>query len=213
MPSVAFKMRIPSSSISRILLYYRVLLSLQDPGGVISSQGLAELTECSAAQIRKDLAYFGQFGTPGRGYAIEGLKSALKKILGIDRSWDVVLVGAGNLGSALLAYKGFRSQGFNIKHAFDNDDKKVNKVRQGVKIKDMSELKKVVRSDRINMAVVAVPHDAAQEVIDRLVSAGIKAILNFAPVRPKVPGSVSILNIDLSMELERLTYFLQRNRK
>ncbi|MFC1667284.1 redox-sensing transcriptional repressor Rex [Candidatus Omnitrophota bacterium] len=205
-------MKIPSSSISRILVYYRVLLSLQDTS-VISSQDLANLTECSAAQIRKDLAYFGQFGTPGRGYAIEVLKKELKKILGVDRTWAVVLVGVGNLGSALLAYKGFKSQGFNVEYAFDNDRKKVNKVKQGIKIKDIKELKRTIRSNKINIAIVAVPRQSAQEVTDTLVSAGIKAILNFAPLGPKAPEGVEILNIDLSMELERLTYFLQRDRR
>ena len=204
-------MKIPSSSIPRISLYYRALLSLEDTS-VISSQELANLTGCSAAQIRKDLAYFGQFGRPGCGYSTEVLKKELKKILGIDRSWDVALVGVGNLGSALLAYKGFKSQGFNIEHAFDNDHKKISKIKQGVKIKDIKELKTVIKSNNIDMAIVAVPQDAAQALIDKLVSSGIKAIMNFAPIRPKVPEGVEVLNIDLSMELERLTYFLRRSR-
>lgn len=204
-------MKIPSSSIPRLSLYYRALLSLKD-GGVISSQELADLTRCSASQIRKDLLYFGQFGRPGCGYPVEILKRELKKILGIDKDWDVVLVGVGNLGSALLAYKGFKSQGFNIRYAFDNDRKKINKVRQGIKIKDITELKKIISSYRIKMAIVAVSQDAASGLIEKLVSSGIKAILNFAPVRPKVPEGVELLNIDLSMELERLTYFLKRVR-
>jgi len=202
-------MKIPSSSIPRISLYYRALLSVKE-GGVISSQGLSNLTGCSAAQVRKDLAYFGQFGTPGRGYSIEVLKKELKQILGTDRVWDVALVGVGNLGSALLAYKGFKSQGFNIKHAFDNDRRKIGRLTSGIKIKDIRQLKKALRSDRINMAIVAVPQDVAQGIIDKLVSSGIKAIFNFAPVVPKAPEGVEILNIDLSMELERLTYFLKR---
>jgi len=201
-------LKIPASSIPRIALYYRALLSLKDTP-VISSQELAILTECSAAQIRKDLTYFGQFGRPGSGYNTEALKLELKKILGIDRAWDVVLVGAGNLGSALLAYKGFKTQGFNIKYAFDNDKKKVDKIRQGVKIKDIKELGKIIKSKDIDMAIVAVPQEFAQGVIDRLVSSGIKAIFNFAPIRPKAPDGIEILNIDLSMQLERLTYFLK----
>jgi len=204
-------MKIPSSSISRLSLYYRALLSLKD-GGIISSQELADLTRCSASQIRKDLLYFGQFGRPGCGYPVEILKRELKKILGIDKDWDVALVGVGNLGSALLAYRGFKSQGFNIRCAFDNDRKKINKVKQGIKIKDITELKKTISSCRIKMAIVAVSQDAASGLIEKLVSSGIKAILNFAPVRPKVPEGVELLNIDLSMELERLTYFLKRAR-
>ena len=203
-------MRIPSSSISRISLYYRALLSLNDTG-VISSQELASLTECNAAQIRKDLAYFGQFGRPGSGYSIQVLKRELKKILGIDRNWDVVLVGVGNLGSALLAYKGFKSQGFNIKYVFDNDKRKIGKMKQGVKIQDIKRLELTIRSNNIDIAVVAVPPESAQEVVDKLTSAGIKAILNFAPLVLKVPGDVELLDIDLSMELERLTYFLRSN--
>ncbi len=201
-------MKIPSSSISRISLYYRALLSLKDTP-VISSQELADLTGCNAAQVRKDLTYFGQFGKPGKGYDTEVLKLKLKKILGIDRDWDVVLIGAGNLGSALLAYKGFKSQGFNIKYAFDNDKKKVNKLRQDIKIRDISQIKGIIRAKHIDMAILAVPQNSAQDTVDRLVASGIKAILNFAPVTLKVPSGVELLNIDLSMELERLTYFLR----
>ncbi|MBU4589517.1 MAG: redox-sensing transcriptional repressor Rex [Candidatus Omnitrophica bacterium] len=203
-------MKIPSSSISRISLYYRALLSLKDTS-VISSQELADLTECNAAQVRKDLTYFGQFGRPGKGYDTETLKLELKKILGIDRDWDVVLVGVGNLGSALLAYKGFKSQGFNIKYAFDNNIKKIGKTKQGIKIRSTRELKSIIRSRHIDMAILAVSQESAQTVVDNLVTSGIKAILNFAPVTLKVPSGVELLNIDLSMELERLTYFLRSN--
>ncbi len=202
-------MRIPSSSISRLSLYYRVLLSSKG-SGFISSQELGDLTECSGAQIRKDLAYFGQFGRPGCGYPVEVLKKELRKILGIDKLWDVALVGVGNLGSALLAYKGFKSQGFNIKYAFDNDKKKIGKTKETLKIKNIEDLRETVISKKIDMAIVAVSQDAASKVIETLVSSGVKAMLNFAPVRPKVPEGVRLLNIDLSMELEKLTYFLKR---
>jgi len=204
-------MKIPSPSIPRISLYYRTLLSVKDKS-VLSSQELADLTGCSAAQVRKDFTYFGQFGTPGRGYSVENLKKELRKILGTDRIWDVALVGVGNLGSALLAYKGFKSQGFNIKRAFDNDVRKINKIKQGIKIKNIKDLNKIVKSDKIDIAIVAVPQDVAQGIIDRLVSSGIKAIFNFASVVPKAPEGVEILNIDLSMELERLTYFLKTSK-
>jgi len=202
-------MKIPSSSIHRISLYYRALLSLKS-AGVISSKELADLTECSAAQIRRDLAYFGQFGRPGAGYGIEKLKEELKKILGIDRNWAVALVGIGNLGSALLAYKGFKKQGFNIRYAFDNNSKKIGKSKQGIKIIDIKKLKATIKPGTINMAIIAVPQASAQEVTDTLVSSGVNAILNFAPVMLKVPKKIKLLNIDLSMELETLTYFLQR---
>jgi redox-sensing transcriptional repressor len=205
-------MKIPSSSISRISLYYRALLSVKE-ASVVSSEEVSLLTGFSAAQVRKDLAYFGQFGTPGRGYSIEILKKELKKILGTDREWDVALVGTGNLGSALLAYKGFKHQGFNIKYAFDNDKKKINKLRQGVRIRPIDDLPRIVRDKKISIAIVAVPQESAKDVIDKLVDSGIKAILNFAPKRSKVPETIELLNIDLSMELERLTYFLQRGQK
>ncbi|MFA4991794.1 MAG: redox-sensing transcriptional repressor Rex [Candidatus Omnitrophota bacterium] len=201
-------MKIPPPIIPRISIYYRALLSQRGPGS-ISSEELSSITGCSAAQIRKDLTYFGQFGTPGRGYQVEGLKQKLSEILGKDKAWDVALIGAGNLGSALLAYKGFKNQGFNIRYAFDNDKKKINKTHQGIRIRDISDLKSAVRSNKIDIAIVAVPQEDAQRVIDILVNAGIKAILNFAPIRPKAQPSVQLLNIDLSIELEKLTHFLK----
>ena len=204
-------MKIPSSAISRISLYYRAVLSMKE-AVVMSSEDIASLAGLSAAQVRKDLAYFGQFGTPGRGYSADFLKKELKKILGIDREWGVAIVGVGNLGSALMAYRGFKRQGFNIKHAFDNDAKKVNKIKQGIRVRSISELERIIKSEKISIAIVAVPHDSAQDVIDRLIDSGIKAILNFAPKRVKAPESIELLNIDLSMELERLTYFLQRGK-
>jgi redox-sensing transcriptional repressor len=203
-------LKIPSSSIVRISLYYRELLSLKNID-VISSQRLSSLTECGAAQIRKDLAYFGQFGRSGAGYKVKALKEELRKILGIDKNWPVVLVGIGDLGSALLAYKGFSRQGFYIKYAFDKDKNKINRIKDDVRIKNIKELGKIIKTHKVRIGVVAVPQSAAQEVVDTLVGSGIKAILNFAPCRPKVPESVKILNIDLTIELEKLTYFLQRN--
>ena len=204
-------MKIPSSSIPRISLYYRALLSVKEKS-VISSQELAEITKCTATQIRKDLAYFGQFGTPGRGYPIKNLKDKLKNILGTDRNRNVALIGIGNLGSALLAYKGFKGQGFNIRYVFDNDKKKINKLKEGIKVREIGKLRTVIRNNNIDMAIVAVSQDSAEEVIDELVSSGVKAILNFAPIRPKVPDNVELLNIDLSIELEKLTFFLQQRR-
>jgi len=205
-------MKIPAVSISRILLYYRAILSLGD-ADIVSSQDIADLTGYKAAQVRKDLAYFGQFGRPGSGYNVGVLKNQLKKILGVDRTWDVALVGVGNLGSALLAYKGFKKQGFNIRYAFDNDPKKIGKIRQGLRIYNFEKIDDILGPDSVEMAIIAVPQDVAQEVLDKVVGIGIKAILNFAPVRLKVPEDAVVLNIDLSMELEKLTYFLLQKRK
>lgn len=203
------RQKIPALAIPRLSLYYRALLESRG-SDFISSEELSQLTNFTAAQVRRDLAYFGQFGTPGKGYEIEALKKAILKILGTDREWSVALVGVGNLGSALLSYKGFGQQGFKIKCAFDNDLRKIGKNLEGVIIQDITELAQTLKKDGIRLGVVTVPQAAAQNVVDTLIKGGVKAILNFAPLRPQVPKSVELLNIDLSIELERLAYFLAR---
>lgn len=205
-------MKIPRSAIPRLSIYYRaLLLSLED--STISSARLSDLAGYTSAQIRKDLAYFGQFGTPGRGYTVRDLKKEILRILGMDRLWNVALVGVGNLGSALLAYKGFRELGFNIIAVFDNDLRKIGKKFEDVTIQDISELKKVVKDKKIQMAIVAVPAKDAQKIIVALIKAGVKAIMNFAPIRPKLPQKIELVNIDLSIELERLAHFLRKKKK
>jgi redox-sensing transcriptional repressor len=203
------KSKIPRFAIPRLSIYYRALI-LYDKGGVISSDKLSELTGYTAAQIRRDIAYFGQFGTPGRGYIVNDLKKQILKILGIDKLWDVALVGVGNLGTALLSYKGFKQQGFKIVAVFDNDKRKVGVKAGGVTLQHIKELHKTVRKKGIQMAIVAVPAQEAQVTIDSLTKAGVKAVLNFAPIRPKCPASVELINIDLSIELEKLAHFLGR---
>lgn len=202
--------KIPAVTIPRLSLYYRALLESRKTD-MISSEELASLAGATAAQVRKDLTYFGQFGTPGKGYQVNELRTQILKILGTDRCWNVALIGVGNLGSAFLSYNGFRKQGFNITCAFDI--RKIGKIFNGVKIQDISELHDTIKNKEIRMAIVAVPADSAQEVVDMLVKAGVKSILNFAPVRPQAPDYVQILNIDLSIELERLAYFLTRDQK
>lgn len=204
--------KIPDPAIPRLSLYYRALLESRKTD-VISSEELANLTGVTAAQVRKDLTYFGQFGTPGRGYPADKLRSHILKILGTDKCWDVVLVGAGNLGSAFLSYNGFKKQGFNIIFAFDNDVHKVGKTFKGIKVQGINELQDTIKEKNIKMAIVTVPADSAQGVVDMLVKAGVKAILNFTPIRPQAPDRVQVSNIDLSIELERLAYFLTKNRK
>jgi len=204
--------KIPRLTIPRLSVYYRALL-LSKTDGVISSQELSDLTGCTPAQIRRDLAYFGQFGTPGKGYTIKDLKEKILKILGIDKTWNVALIGAGHLGTALLSYKGFRDQGFNIMAAFDNDMRKIGKRIQDIVICHIKDLKKIVQNKKIQMAIVAVPANAAQAIIDTLVKARIEAIINFAPMRPQVPKHVEVINIDLSIELEKLAYFLIGKRR
>lgn len=203
--------KIPQAAVPRLSLYYRALLESRGKD-YVSSEELSKLTNFTAAQVRRDLTYFGQFGTPGKGYHIEGLKKAILGILGTDKGWDVVLVGVGNLGSALLSYKGFSQQGFKIVAAFDSDLRKAGKTLEGITIRDTSELEQVVRDGNIHIAIVATSAASAQTVVDMLIKAGVKGILNFAPIRPQVPATVNLLNIDLSIELERLAYFLTKTK-
>lgn len=204
--------KIPEPAIPRLSLYYRALLESRKTD-VISSEELANLTGVTAAQVRKDLTYFGQFGTPGRGYQVSELRDHILKILGTDRCWDVALVGAGNLGSAFLSYNGFRKQGFNIIFAFDNNIRRIGKSFKGIKVQDISELQDTIKKKNVKMAIVTVSADSAQGVVDMLVKADVKAILNFTPIRPQAPDCVQVLNIDLSIELERLAYFVTKTRK
>ena len=199
--------KIPSFTVRRLFLYYR---ALSEFGGkeVVSSEELSELTGFSSAQIRKDLTYFGQFGTPGRGYNIEQLKKKLLEILGIDREWNVAIVGLGNLGRALLTYQGFKVQGFNIVALLDNDPEKIGMTYQGVVVHNITRLKKIIESRDIKIAIIAVPVVAAQGVVDQLVASGIKAILNFVPYRIQVPEGIKLLNIDMAIELGRLSYHI-----
>lgn len=202
--------KVPQAAVPRLSLYYRALLESRGKD-YISSEELSKLTNFTAAQVRRDLTYFGQFGTPGKGYAIEGLKKAIISILGTDKNWDVALVGVGNLGTALLSYKGFEQQGFKIVCAFDSDLRKIGKTFEGIKIQDTAELEAEIKAKNIHIAIVATSADGAQKVVDILTGSGVKAILNFAPIRPHVPVSVNLLNIDLSIELERLAYFLTKS--
>ncbi|MEW6025666.1 MAG: redox-sensing transcriptional repressor Rex [Planctomycetota bacterium] len=198
---------IPKETIKRLFIYYRALLESRETE-VVSSEELSQLTGFSAAQIRKDLTYFGQFGTPGKGYTIKDLTHQLKAILGIDRDWEVALIGVGNVGRALVAYGGLKAQGFKITQLFDGDQNKTGMFCAGLKIKDIKNIKEDVRSNNIKIAILTVPAQAAQEVTNLVVEAGIKAILNFAPTRIIVPEDVNVLNIDITNELTRLSYHL-----
>jgi len=206
------KKKVPLATIPRLSLYYRALMERSDTQ-LISSQELAGLSGTSAAQVRKDLAYFGQFGAAGKGYRADFLKSSISRILGVDKDWSVALVGIGNLGSALLSYKGFLRQGFHIVAAFDNDVEKIGKNFAGIVIQDIAALEDEIRRKKIKMAVVTVSQEAAQEVTDKLVKYGVKAILNFAPLRPGAPKGVEVHSIDLSIELEKLAFFLSQRTK
>jgi redox-sensing transcriptional repressor len=201
--------KIPEMTIRRLSLYTRCLVQLEEDGiKTISSQALAERFNLNSAQVRKDLAYFGEFGVRGIGYYVSGLKTELQKILSLDREWRVALVGYGHLGVALQRYKGFSRQGFRISAIFDDDATKIGRTVDGVPILSTSDLTREVKARGVQIAIVAVPAESAQVVTDKLVAAGVKGILNFAPSRIKVARDVRLKNVDLSIELETLSFFL-----
>jgi redox-sensing transcriptional repressor len=195
---------------NRLSVYLRSLNQLEAAGvETISSQALADQFHLNAAQIRKDLAYFGEFGVRGVGYYIKDLKRHLRQILGLDRKLKVAVIGAGNLGLALADYPGFRREGFEIVAMFDAADAKIgDESRSGVPIFDIRELRKVTRREHIDIAVIAVPADAAQPVVDLVVAAGVKAVLNFSPGALKVPAGVKLKSVDLTVSLESLSFYL-----
>jgi redox-sensing transcriptional repressor len=197
---------------NRLSVYLRCLNLLEGAGvRTISSQSLAEQFHLNAAQIRKDLAYFGEFGVRGVGYYVRDLKRHLRQILGLDRKLRVAIVGAGNLGLALADYPGFRQEGFEISALFDNLNAKVGQQsRGGVPIHDIHDLKKCAKRDGIRIGVIAVPAEAAQHVADLIVAAGIKAVLNFSPGTLRVPPDVKLKSVDLTVSLESLSFYLAR---
>ncbi len=195
---------------NRLSVYLRCLNEL-DVAGVqtISSQVLAEQFHLNAAQIRKDLAYFGEFGVRGVGHYIKDLKRHLRQILGLDRHLRVAILGAGNLGLALADYPGFRQEGFEIAALFDAANEKIgHESRGGVPIYDIKELRRVSKRERLDIAVIAVPAPHAQPVVDQAVAAGIKAVLNFSPGALKVPADVKLKSVDLTVSLESLSFYL-----
>ena len=195
---------------NRLSVYLRCLNELDGAGvRTISSQALAEQYHLNAAQIRKDLAYFGEFGVRGVGYYVRDLKRHLRQILGLDQKLRVAIVGAGNLGLALADYPGFRMEGFEIAALFDNRNEKVGQQsRGGVPIYDIGDLKRIARRDAVRIAVIAVPAGAAQNVLNLVVASGIKAILNFSPGALEVPPEVKLKSVDLTVSLESLSFFL-----
>ena len=198
---------IPNPAVYRLSFYLRQLESFRrGDRHTISSKQLGEALGYSDAQVRKDLAYFGQFGHPGIGYRVDDLIQQLKKILGTDKIWNVLLVGAGNLGRALLAYKGFVRKGFRMVAIFDTDATKVGRKIGDLHIRSDQDIAAVVSELQIRVAMLAVPVEAAQGVADQLVGAGIKGILNFAPVALNVPADVVVQSVDLALQLEQLSF-------
>jgi redox-sensing transcriptional repressor len=195
---------------NRLSVYLRCLNALEDAGvRTISSQALAEQFHLNAAQIRKDLAYFGEFGVRGVGYYVRDLKRHLRQILGLDRKLRVAIMGAGNLGLALADYPGFRQEGFEIAALFDRQRDKVGQQsRAGVPIHNIHELKKIAPRKNIRIAVIAVPAASAQQVLNLVVASGIKAVLNFSPGTLQAPADVKLKSVDLTVSLESLSFFL-----
>ena len=202
---------------NRLSLYLRFLNELEGRGvKTVSSKMLAEQFGLNAALIRKDLSNFGDFGVRGVGYVVADLRRELRSILGLDRRLNVVVMGAGNLGLALADYPGFRQEGFRIVALFDSLREKVGRVsRSGVMIYDIRDLKRVAKREGITIAVIAVPAFSAQDVVDTVVQAGIKAVLNFSPGTLRVPAHVKLKSVDLTVSLESLSFFLasQAGRK
>ena len=201
---------VPEATINRLSLYSRLLSTLESESiTVVSSKKLSDLSHFTATQIRRDLACFGQFGKRGIGYEVATLKRAIDGILGVHVRRKVVLVGVGNLGSALLGYRVLREHNFEIVAAFDTDSEKWGRIINDVRVQSPDELPQVVQSEQIEIGIITVPRYAAQRTLDLLISAGIQAVLNFAPARLTAPRHIKLRNVDLSIELEGLSYFLQ----
>ena len=201
--------KIPDIIIGRLPIYLRALQHMSDKGiQTTSSQELGEVVGISAAQIRKDISQFGEFGKQGTGYSISFLLERLREILKINRIWEVALVGMGDMGHALARYQGFSNRGFHIALVFDNDANKVGEKIGDFVIKDTANLVEEIRKAGIKMAMLTVPAAVAQEVADKLVQAGVKAILNYAPISLNVPPGVKVQHIDPSTHLQRMTYYL-----
>jgi len=206
----AARPEIPRKAIYRLSIYLRCLLRLKANGiETISSEALSKAAGVKSTQLRKDLTYFGQFGTRGLGYDVEQLAGMISKLLGTSSLQPVILVGVGNLGSALLTYKGFEEEGFEIVAAFDAAPVAARRRTKFKPIYPMDKLAEVVQSRAIRMAILAVPGKAAQEVANQLVNAGIAGILNFCPIVLQVPEEVTVNNVNLAIELENLSYFIQ----
>jgi redox-sensing transcriptional repressor len=200
--------RIPNETVRRLPIYLRGLEMLSQQGlGSVSSSKMADFVSVNPWQIRKDFSYFGGFGTRGVGYNIENLSKQIKKILKLDVVRKTALVGVGNLGSAVLAYPGFRTYGFNIAAAFDSDPAKIGKEINNITVEDVSRLDTLSKRD-VDLAIIAVPEQAAQQVADALVKAGIKGILNFSPRRIAVPKKIKVITIDIATDLARLPYYI-----
>jgi redox-sensing transcriptional repressor len=201
--------KVPDIIVSRLPVYLRALQRMADNGvSTTSSQELGEDVGISAAQIRKDLSQFGEFGKQGTGYHIPFLIDRLRQILKVDRSWDVAVIGMGELGRAIVRYQGFANRGFRVLQCFDSESSKIGKKVGELVVRDVEAIVKDVRAANIKVAMLCVPASAAQEVTNKLVDAGVQGILNYAPVSLSVPANVKVQYIDPAIGLQRITYYL-----
>ena len=203
--------RIPEATVARLPVYLQLLVEQSELGiDSISSDGLAELAGVNAAKVRKDLSYLGSYGTRGVGYEVDYLVYQIRRELGLDHDWPVVIVGAGNLGQALAGYGGFNERGFPVAGIVDIDADKVDTVVAGTRVRPLDELAQIVASRNVSIGVIATPPAAAQDASERLVKAGVTSILNFAPVVLSVPIGITVRKVDLAVELQILSYHEQR---
>jgi redox-sensing transcriptional repressor len=201
---------IPDIIVSRLPVYLRALQRMSDNGITsTSSQELSEKVRISAAQIRKDLSQFGEFGKQGTGYHIPFLMDRLRQILKVDRIWDVAVVGMGDIGHAIVCYPGFANRGFRVAMCFDSDPAKIGTKVADFIIRDVNTMQADVKEAGIRMAMITVPASVAQEVADKLVEAGVRGFLNYAPISLHVPQGVKVQHIDPAVNLQRMTYYMQ----
>ena len=201
--------KISESTVRRLSLYLQYLELTRDQGRTtVSSEELARRSGATSAQVRKDLSFFGSFGKRGMGYEVPALVTRLREILGLERAYRVVLVGAGKIGGALVHYEGFRRRGFEVSAIYDRDPKKIGSRSNGLVVRDVKQLEADLKKEPTDIGIVVTPGEAAQEVADRLVRAGVKALLNFAPVQLKVPRDVEVKTVNMAQELEALSYSL-----
>lgn len=201
--------RIADSTVRRLSAYLRFLEDFEGRGlSTISSDELARRGGTTSAQVRKDLSFFGSFGKRGLGYSVPELAGRLREILGLGRQWKVIIIGAGKIGAALVQYRGFKQRGFHILAAYDSNPDKTGTTLEGIPVRSIQQLEGDVRRELPDIAVVTVPGDSAQAVVDRVVQAGIKAVLNFAPTQIQVPPDVTVKTVNMAMELEGLSFAL-----
>jgi len=204
--------RIADSTVRRLSIYLRFLEEFEGRGlTTVSSEELARRGGTTSAQVRKDLSLFGSFGKRGLGYSVPELATVLRDILGLGKEWRVVIIGAGKIGAALAQYRGFRQRGFVVVAAYDTNPDKIGRTLEGIEIRDMTHFEADVEKKRPEIAVLSIPTDDAQQVLDRVSRAGIKAVLNFAPVQLHASGDMTVKTVNMAMELEGLTFALTNN--